>query len=92
MPVQQDAPAGEDGPFTNDPEVQKTLSDIMKRNERTDKQVASLARNINATRTDIQGVRREVAELNDNQDVVLQRIDNLLSLIERLLGGQQQGL
>ena len=93
MPVQQgapgEAPAGEDGPFTGDPEVQKTLADIMKRNERTDKQVAALSRNINATRTDIQGVRREVAELNDNQDVVQQRIDNLLSVIERLLGPQQ---
>lgn len=82
MPVQQADP---NMPFTDDPEVQKTLADITKRNERTDKQIATLSRNLNATRTDIQGVRREIAELNDNQDAVLQRIDNLLSVIERQL-------
>ena len=83
MPAQ--ATSDPNSPFTNDPEIQKVLGDITKRNERTDKQIANLSRNLNATRTDIQGVRRELSAFNDNQDAILQRIDNLLSVLEKQL-------
>ena len=82
MPAQQ---PGGDMPFTGDPEVLKTVDSVVKQNEKIDKSVTSLARNLNAVRTDIQGLRRETSETRENQDVVLSRIDNLLNVVEQLM-------
>ena len=80
--------ANQNMPFTDDPEVLKTVDNVMKRTEHLEKSVASLARNLNGARTDIQGVRRALETNADNQDVVLQRLDNAVQLLENSLKGR----
>ena len=82
------APQGAEGPFTNDPQIQQVIDKLLQQNEKNEKQIATLTRNVNSTRTDIQGLRREVAESNDNNDVIQQRLENVLSLLERSLVGR----
>ena len=76
-------------PFTDDPEIQKTLDSVIKQSERSDKAMSSLARNVNATRTDIQRLSRRIDTLDDKHELVLERIDNLLATLSRLMGANQ---
>ena len=39
-------------------------------------------------RTDVQGIRREVQKNNDNMDTMAARMENILALVEQLLGSQ----
>jgi predicted nucleic acid-binding Zn-ribbon protein len=50
------------------------------------KELARIEKNDNRLRTDIQGLRREIQTLNDNQDALLSRLENTTNLIEQLLG------
>ena len=55
--------------------------------DRQDKLNKRILHDLSGTRTDIQGVRREIQQLNDDQDTLLARLENVLNLLERMLGG-----
>ena len=38
---------------------------------------------ISGSRTDYQGLRREIQKANENQDTVLTRLENILQLVEQ---------
>lgn len=73
-------------PFTDDPEILKTLDSVMKQSEHSEKAVSSLMRNVNATRTDIQRLARRIDGLDDKHEAVLERIDDMLNTLTRLVG------
>lgn len=75
-------------PFTDDPEIQKVMDKLIQQNEKNEKQIAALSRNVNSTRTDLQGLRREISEANDNSDVIQQRLENTVALLEQVLGSR----
>ena len=53
--------------------------------DRQDKLNKRILHDMSGTRTDIQGLRREMQQLNDNQDTLVARLENLLNLIEARL-------
>lgn len=55
--------------------------------DRQDKLNKRMLHDLSGTRTDIQGVRREIQQLNDDQDTMLARLENVLNLLEQMLGG-----
>ena len=69
-----------------DPEIMAQVQDALKEIPGMAKELARVEKQQNASRTDIQGLRREIQTLQDNTDAVLQRIDNTAALIEQLLG------
>ena len=82
------APAAPEGmPFTGDPEVMKTVDEIIKQNEHNAKNISNLTRNVNSIRTDIQGLRREIRDKDDKEEATFERMDNLLNVLETALQG-----
>lgn len=53
--------------------------------DRQDKLNKRMLHDFSGMRTDIQGVRREIQQLNDNQDTLLARLENVLSVIESMM-------
>ena len=58
--------------------------------DRQDKLNKRILHDLSGTRTDIQGVRREIQQLNDEHDTVLARLQNVLNILEQLLGGEHR--
>lgn len=54
--------------------------------DRQDKLNKRMLHDLAGTRTDIQGVRREIQQLNDNQDTLLARLENVLNVLESMMG------
>ena len=82
------APEAPEGmPFTGDPEVMKTVDEIIKQNEQNAKNISNLTRNVNSIRTDIQGLRREIRDKDDKEEATFERMDNLLNVLETALQG-----
>ncbi len=85
------------GSFTEDaasePEVIPGLEQFMakadKVNDRQDKAIKRMTSEMVGTRTDIQALRREIQQVNDNQDTALARMENILAMLESLIGSQQ---
>lgn len=59
--------------------------------ERQDKAMKRVIHDLAGTRTDMQGLRREIQKMNDNNDTLLARVDNLANLIESVIAGSQGG-
>ena len=57
--------------------------------DRQDKLNKRMLHDLAGTRTDIQGVRREIQQLNDNQDTLLARLENVLNVLESMMGPRQ---
>lgn len=81
------APGAQQMPMFDDPEIIEQVQNAIKEVPAMSKELARVEKQQNATRTDIQGLRREVQTLTDNQDAVLSRLDNVLNIIERTYGG-----
>jgi septal ring factor EnvC (AmiA/AmiB activator) len=81
------APGAQQMPMFEDPEIIAQVQDAIKEVPGISKELARVEKQQNATRTDIQGLRREIQTLNDNQDALLNRIDNVTALMEQMLGG-----
>ena len=90
----QQVPAGSGAAqlMSDMPGLQEFMTATAKQLEAQDKSITRIIHDMNGSRTDLQGLRREVQKNNDNCDVVLQRMDNLLQLAEQLMsrvGGVQ---
>lgn len=59
--------------------------------ERQDKAMKRVIHDLSGTRTDMQGLRREIQKMNDNNDTLLARVDNLANLIESVIAGAHGG-
>ena len=80
------APGAQQMPMFEDPEIISQVQDAIKEVPGISKELARVEKQQNATRTDIQGLRREIQTLNANQDALLNRIDNVTALMEQMLG------
>lgn len=68
------------------PGFEQFVDQYNKTADRQDKLNKRILHDLSGTRTDIQGVRREIQQLNDNQDTLLTRLENILNVLERLMG------
>jgi hypothetical protein len=82
------APSAQQMPMFDDPEIMAQVQDVLKEVPSMSKELARVEKQNNQVRTDLQGLRREIQTLNDNQDAVLSRIDNATALIEQLMGAR----
>jgi hypothetical protein len=71
-------------------ELMSGLEGFMDKNDkisdRQDKLNKRMLHDLAGTRTDIQGVRREIQQLNDNQDTLMARLENVLNVLESMMG------
>ena len=70
------------------PGLQEFISDAPKQLESMDKTLSRVMHDNTALRTDLQGVRRELQKVNDNNDTLLTRLDNMLQIIEQIVAQQ----
>lgn len=78
-------PAGEE----TVPGLEQFMAKADKVNDRQDKAIKRMTSEMVGTRTDIQALRREIQQINDNQDTALARMENILAMLESIIGGQQ---
>lgn len=79
-------PGAQQMPMFDDPEIISQVQDAIKEVPGMAKELARVEKQNNQLRNDLQGLRREIQTLNDNQDAVLSRVDDTRALIEQLLG------
>lgn len=68
------------------PGFEQFVDQYNKTMERQDKLNRRLLHDISGARTDIQGVRREFQQFNDNYDTLLARLENVLQILEQVAG------
>jgi hypothetical protein len=73
------------------PGLEKFMESTHSSIERQDKTMNRVIHDLSGTRTDIQGLRREIQKMNDNNDTLLARVDNLADLIESIISGAGNG-
>ena len=72
------------------PGLQTFVEKYDKTVDRQDKLNKRMLSELSGTRTDLQGLRREIQQNNDNQDTLLVRLENLLNVIESLFGAHKR--
>lgn len=70
------------------PGLQEYLTKVPQQLETQEKTMTKLMHEVAGYRTDVQGIRREVQKNNDNMDTMAARMENILALVEQLLGSQ----
>lgn len=70
------------------PGLQDYLTKTPQQLETHEKIMTKLQQEVSGFRTDLQGLRREVQKANDNTDTTAARMENILALVEQLLGSQ----
>lgn len=68
------------------PGLEQFIAKAEKVNDRQDKAIKRMTSEMVGTRTDIQGLKREIEQTNDNQDTILARMENILALLESVVG------
>ena len=68
------------------PGLAEFMTKYDKDSNRQDKLNKRMLHELAGTRTDLQGLRREIQQSNDNQDTLLVRLETLANLIESLVG------
>jgi hypothetical protein len=83
------APAGglEEGIESTMPGFEAFVDKYEKLSDRQDKLNKRMLHDIAGARTDLQRMGRELEQVNDNHDVILARLENILGMLERMLGG-----
>ena len=71
------------------PGLEQFMAKAEKVNDRQDKAIKRMTSEMVGTRTDIQALRREIQQVNDNQDTALARMENILAMLESIIGNQQ---
>lgn len=66
--------------------VDEYLNTIITSTQATEKNIDRVQKETSGLRTDLQGLRREIQKTNDTQDTVMARMDNLLNIMESILG------
>jgi hypothetical protein len=87
---------GQDGGQPQDisemvPGLEQFMASTDRSIERQDKAMKRVIHDLAGTRTDMQGLRREIQKMNDNNDTILARVDNLANLIESIINGADAG-
>jgi regulator of replication initiation timing len=76
------------------PGLQDFLNNAPKQMESLDKDVVKATHDVSAMRTDLQGMRRELASVKEENRTLYDRMDNCLQVVEELVGmlsgGQDQ--
>lgn len=70
------------------PGLQEYINKTPQQLETQEKTMTKLMQEVSGFRTDLQGLRREVQKANDNTDTTAARMENILALVEQLLGSQ----
>ena len=87
------AVAGEEGQENEMiPGLEQFMAKADKVNDRQDKAIKRMTSEMVGTRTDIQALRREIQQVNDNQDTALARMENILAILESIVGGSRQSV
>ena len=71
------------------PGITELMDKLDQSDDRQDKLNKRMLHDIAGTRTDLQGMRRELQQMNDDHDTLLARLENVLGILERMLGGSQ---
>lgn len=74
------------------PGLQEFIANAPKQLEAQDKTLSRVMHDNSAVRTDLQGLRREVQKVNDNNDTLLTRLDNMLNIVEQIVTKQEMML
>lgn len=72
------------------PGLEQFMAKADKVNERQDKAIKRMTSEMVGTRTEIQGLRRELQQVTDNQDTALARMENILAILESIVGGGRE--
>ena len=70
------------------PGLQEYINKTPQQLETQEKTMTKLMQEVSGFRTDLQGLRREIQKANDNTDTTAARMENILALVEQLLGSQ----
>lgn len=92
QPGQEQGVGGEQDLSEMIPGLEQFMASTDRSIERQDKAMKRVIHDLAGTRTDMQGLRREIQKMNDNNDTLLARVDNLANLIESVISGSQGGV